>query len=131
MGIGRSWTLALGLTALGLAAGGCAQDGTFVGPKSNIGSLKASVTQLEHDNEQMRKQLAEMESEKRRLAEKLSQERLANDDLSTRPAPASRPGRSTRKPPFAQIGGIKPAPEPDETDPEKEGSVVPAPTTRI
>src|SRR5512143_1814623 len=84
MGIGRSWTLALGLTALGLAAGGCAQDGTFVGPKSNVGSLKASVTQLEHDNEQMRKQLAEIETEKRRLAERLSQERLANDDLSTR-----------------------------------------------
>jgi hypothetical protein len=167
MWIGRPRTLALGLAALGLVAAGCAQDGTFVGPRPNstVGSLKTSVTQLEHDNEQMRKQVAGLEADKRRLTEKLSQERLANDDLSTRldnarallgrkgpgegssdtsqadadwsdshpgrTAPASRSGRSPRKPPFAQIGGIRPAPEADDPDTEDEPSPAPAPTTRI
>ncbi len=75
---------ALGIAAYGLAAAGCAQDSSWVGSNSTVGSLKTSVTQLEHDNAQMRKQVADLESEKRRLSEKLAQERVTNDDLSTR-----------------------------------------------
>jgi hypothetical protein len=111
-----------------------------------MGTLKADVARLESQNQQFRRQVAELEADKHRINEQLAQEREANGDLAARldnarmllarqgvstetteprrptdsieriTPPAGR-ARSTRKPPFAQIGGgARPLPTPDDED---------------
>lgn len=124
---------------LGLLSLGCSQADPFLARRTNVGSLKTSLAQLEHDNEQYRKQVAELEAENRRVAAELSDEHENNAELASRlervqghlggdsraadsseggrwgesrTAPAGRPAR---KPPFARIGSNS-SPLPDETD---------------
>lgn len=130
-----------GLTGLllGLLSLGCSQADPFLARRTNVGSLKTSLAQLEHDNEQYRKQVAELEAENRRVTAELSDEHESNAELASRlervqghlggdsraadssdggrwgesrTAPAGRPAR---KPPFAQIGSNS-SPLPDEAD---------------
>ena len=129
-----------GLTGLlGLLSLGCSQADPFLARRTNVGSLKTSLAQLEHDNEQYRKQVAELEAENRRVTAELSDEHETNSELASRlervqahvggDRSASEPGegsfwgdsrtapagRPTRKPPFAQIGSNpRPVPEADE-----------------
>ena len=112
---------------------GCAQPGPMISRHTTVGTLKTSVAKLEHDNEQLRGELAELQAENRRINYRLTQEEEANGTLTARlndanhilrkqglatddttfpasneeraSAPATRPQRKTRKPPVAKISG--------------------------
>lgn len=73
-------------TCLALATGptlvGCAQSGPLGSRQTTMGSLKAGVSQLEFDNEGLRKQLADLKAENRRIENKLVQEQEANGEVT-------------------------------------------------
>ena len=108
-----------------------------------MGTLKASVSHLQYENDQLRRKVATLESENRQVEQTLVQERSANGDLTARldnartllgergegasdvdsvPArttlPTGRSSRKRRKPPFAQIPGRLDA-IPSENDSER------------
>ena len=116
---------------------GCAQPGPIASPRNMVGSLKASVSQLEYDNTNLRKQVADMQTETTRAENKLVQaedeiRRQGGDPTALTRSPSARPeastasndeipapvqspvrrSRSTRKPPAAQIPRIEPRPDP-------------------
>ncbi len=74
------------LPVLTLTLVGC--QGMGAGPltsrQTTLGTLKTSVSQLEFQNEQLQKQVADLKSENRRYEDRLSQEQAENDDLATR-----------------------------------------------
>jgi hypothetical protein len=114
---------------------GCAQPGPILGRRTTVGTLKASVSQLEFEKSELNKELAELKADHRRMEDRLAQEEEANGELTARlddarvmlrdrgynadafAPPARRtqqddgasPGRKTprqgRKPPFARIPG--------------------------
>jgi hypothetical protein len=115
--------------------------------RTTMGTLKADVARLESQNQQFRGRVAELEADKRRVSEQLAQEREANGELTARlddarmllarqggtgeaverqwpddsieriTPPSGRTRSSTRRPPFAQIGGgRRPIPTPDDED---------------
>ena len=76
---------ALGLaSALAALTLGCAQSGPIASHRNTVGSLKASVSQLEYDNGNLRKQVADIKSEATRVENELVQEKDANGELSAR-----------------------------------------------
>ncbi len=72
------------IVALAGLLSGCQSPGPILGRQTTLGSLKASVSQLEFRNEQLEKQLAELKSDNRHYEERLVQEKNENDDLATR-----------------------------------------------
>ncbi len=114
---------------------GCTQSGGLRAPGTGVGSLKTSVSHLEYENQQLRREVATLKDDNRRIENRLVQEETANGDLSARlddarslltrrgldgdtsetldpgPAaprrtlPAGRSNRKPRKTPFAQIPG--------------------------
>lgn len=80
MPTGRIRTTLIAATALALAPG-CAGQGPLASRRTTIGSLKASVVQLEREKEGLRRDLAEMKAENRRVADRYLQEKEANDAL--------------------------------------------------
>src|SRR5205823_4629775 len=121
------------LACLGLLAG-CAQSGPMAVRRTTVGTLKTSVSHLEYENEQLRREVAGLQAENREIEDRLAQEEAANggltaqlDDVpegqtgvldpeepsrpkpralpSPRTTPAGRKGRAPHKPPFAQIPG--------------------------
>jgi outer membrane murein-binding lipoprotein Lpp len=129
----------IGLAGSSLTAG-CAQQGPLLSRRTTIGTLKATVSQLEFEREQLRREIAALKSENQRIENLLAQEEATNGELQARlddartvlrnrgyddeflaspsrsapnpPAtkPAARPSRPGRKPPFARI--------PAQLDPE-------------
>jgi hypothetical protein len=71
------------LAAVGLLSG-CAGTGPLLPSRTTLGSLKTSVSHLEYENDQLRSQVAKLESEKRDVEDRLVQEEWANGDLSKR-----------------------------------------------
>src|SRR5947209_18443807 len=67
-----------------LAPPGCAQSGPLTSRGTTLGSLKASVSQLEFDNERLRKEVAELKADNARLDTQLAQEREANGEVTAR-----------------------------------------------
>ena len=61
---------------------GCAQPGPLASRQTTLGSLKASVSQLEFDNDRLKKQLADLKSDNRRLENQLAQEQEANGEVT-------------------------------------------------
>lgn len=85
MATGRSRHLAPWLLALAaLAPIGCAQPGFFSSRQTMAGSLKASVSQLEFENEKLRKEVGELKADNSRLDNQLAQERDVNGEMSAR-----------------------------------------------
>lgn len=84
---GTRRTIAPLLAALGLAAG-CAQGGPFSRPPLMVGTLKTEVARIEQEKETYRRRVAELESENRRMADELAQERAFSTDLEARLADA-------------------------------------------
>ncbi|MFO0909777.1 MAG: hypothetical protein U0794_15760 [Isosphaeraceae bacterium] len=113
---------------------GCAQSGGFLAKRTTVGSLKASVSQLEFENQQLKKEVASLRTDNRQIENRLVQEESLNGELSARlddarallgqrggtasasndvdpeptgprTLPAGRSTRKARKPPFAQIPG--------------------------
>ena len=82
MATGRSRTLALCL--LVLAPLGCAGQNPFTSRQTTMGSLKASVSQLEFENEKLRKEVGELKADNSRLDNQLVQEREANGEIAAR-----------------------------------------------
>jgi len=80
---GRSRILAtcLALAPLGPTSG-CAQSGPLASRQTTMGSLKASVSRLEFDNDGLRKQVAELKADNRRAENQLVQEREANGEAT-------------------------------------------------
>ncbi len=75
--------LGFALTTAGFPSG-CAQSGPIASHRNTVGSLKASVSQLEFDNGNLRKQVADIKSEATRVENELVQEKDANGELSAR-----------------------------------------------
>lgn len=115
-------------------ASGCAQSGSMFSRGTTTGSLKASVSQLEYENQQLRRKTASLEKENRDIENRLVQEESLNGELTARlddarsllgqrggslsgtdvdpgpgrtgkTLPAGRSSRKGRKPPVAQIPG--------------------------
>jgi hypothetical protein len=83
MWTGPTARLALVLTATGLVAG-CSQTDNLLPNRTTLGTLKTSVSQLEYQNEQLRRETAQLRTENRDFEDRLVQEELANEDLRTR-----------------------------------------------
>jgi hypothetical protein len=84
MATGRSPNFAPWLILTALIPTGCAQPGPFTSRQTMNGTLKASVSQLEFENEKLRKDLAELKADNARLDAKLAQEIDANGEMSAR-----------------------------------------------
>jgi hypothetical protein len=126
----RVWIVPCVLGALA----GCAQPGPLFPQRTGVGSLKASVSHLEFENQQLRRKVAGLQKDNREIENRLVDEESVNGDLHARlddarsllgqrdpgaSASASDPGpgapgktlptgrssRTGRKPPFAQIPG--------------------------
>jgi len=84
MAIARTRHFALGMVLAALAPLGCAESGPFTSRQTMMGSLKASVSQLEFENEKLRKDVAELKADNARLDTELAQEENANNEMIAR-----------------------------------------------
>jgi hypothetical protein len=140
---GRTTRLVFALALAGVPwVGGCAGQSSLLSSRTNVGGLRTSVAHLQHENEQLRRQVADLKSETRNLEDQLVQEEARNGDLTARlddarhalrshgtddatssleagPAdppqrtlPAGRSTKKRRKAPFAQIPGRVEEPPP-------------------
>jgi outer membrane murein-binding lipoprotein Lpp len=71
----------LAVTSAGL---GCVQSGPIQNHRTTLGTLKTSVSQLEFEKEQLRKEVADLKSENRRVEDRLTQEEAANGELTAK-----------------------------------------------
>lgn len=128
--------LNLALAFAGLApAAGCAGQSSLLASRTTVGSLRTSVSHLQYENEELKRQVADLKADGRKLEDQLVQEETRNGDLTARlddarqalrthgsdgaasslepepieppqrARPAGRSNKSKRKPPFAQIPG--------------------------
>ena len=81
---GRSRILAPWLAMAALLPIGCASGNPFTARQSMVGSLKASVSQLQFDNEKLKKEVGELKADNSRLDSELAQERDANGEVTAR-----------------------------------------------
>ena len=128
---------------LPVLASGCAEHtGSLLGG-TRTGTLKSSVSRLEYENEQLRKEVARYRVDSRDLEDRLTQEEAVNGDLSARlddarnlltrrgvdpglatgldgarTRPAGRSSKGKRKAPVAKIPG---ALNPSGDDPFEDG----------
>ena len=79
----RAARLVAGL-ALTAVAAGCSSSGPFLSGRTQVGTLKASVAQLERERNEYQAKLAELEQDNRKIADKLAQEREENGELAAR-----------------------------------------------
>ena len=87
MATGRSRLFAPWLTGLAVCALGplgCSSPGPLSTRQTMVGSLKASVSQLEFDNGKLRKEVGELKADNARLDTQLAQESDANGEMSAR-----------------------------------------------
>src|SRR5262245_4969439 len=122
--IGLIW-----LPLAGCSGGG--GDNLLRGGPASVGSLKTVISRLEFENEKLRREVADAQTERARIAERLNQEEAANTDLTAQldrlrdplgngtemadhPTPRTTPANGTskgRKAPFARIpGGVEQTP---------------------
>jgi hypothetical protein len=80
-GHGLKTVLILGATTL---AAGCAQTGTTFPRRASIGTLKTSLSHLEFENDQLRKEVAKLKTDNRDIEDRLVQEETDNGDLRAR-----------------------------------------------
>ncbi len=119
---------------------GCAQSGPLLTQGTTVGSLKTSVSHLEYENQQLKREVATLKAENRDVEGRLVQEESANGELTARlddarnllrgrgvaesgpevdappkTLPAGQSSRKKRKPPFARIPGrLDPLPALDD-----------------
>ena len=132
--------LAPGLLA---AIAGCAgTGGPLLSQRTTVGSLKAGMSRFDFENQQLKKQVAELRTQNRQVEDQLVQEESANGDLQrrlddarnllaqnspggaegepnglgsgARALPAAQSSRRRRKAPFAQIPGRIDADDPSD-----------------
>ena len=134
MSTGRSPNLAAVLAATLVAVAGCAQPGPVRSYRTSLGAMKASLSHMEYENEQIHREVDKLKADNRDIENKLVQEESANGDLTARlndarnlisrrgkgfddrvqdaddldepaPIPARRSNSKRRKPPVAKIPG--------------------------
>jgi hypothetical protein len=66
------------------AGSGCSGRSTLLTGGPTVGQLKASLSHVEYENEQLRKTTAKLERENRSLDDRLVQEQLENGDVTAR-----------------------------------------------
>jgi hypothetical protein len=76
--------LYLALSLAAIAPIGCAGQNPFTSRQTTVGSLKASVSQLEFENEKLRREVGELKADNSRLDVQLAQEREANGEITAR-----------------------------------------------
>jgi hypothetical protein len=84
MATGRSRYLLRWLALAALGPLGCSQPGPFTARQTMVGSLKASVSQLEFENEKLRREVGELKADNSRLDNQIVQEREANGEITAR-----------------------------------------------
>ncbi len=67
-----------------LPLAGCSQSSMLANKTTTVNNLKASVSQLQFDNDNYKKQVAQLKTEASRSDSELAQERDANGELSAR-----------------------------------------------
>jgi len=77
-------TTAAGLILALVLAGGCASPGPIAARNSKFGALRTSVAHLEHENLQLKRELADLQVENRKATDRLVQADAEKDDLATR-----------------------------------------------
>jgi outer membrane murein-binding lipoprotein Lpp len=83
MRTGHRLVLAI-MLACTAAGSGCVQSGPLQSHHTTVGTLKASVSHLEFEKEQLRKEVAQLKTENRRIGERLAQEETATGELTAR-----------------------------------------------
>jgi len=140
-------TVVLLLAAASLPClGGCSGPNSLLASPTTVGSLRTSVSHLQHQNEQLKRQVADLKADTHNLEDQLVQEEARNGDLAARlddarhalrgrggdtssssvdhgpvdppqrTLPAGQSSRKKRKAPFAQIPGPVDAPTPGEQE---------------
>jgi hypothetical protein len=66
------------------ASAGCAGQSNFLTGGPTVGQMKASLSHLEFENEQLKKRTAKLEQESRSFEDRLVQEQIDNGDLTAR-----------------------------------------------
>jgi hypothetical protein len=84
MATGRPRTFALCLALAALTPAGCAGPNPFTSHQTTVGGLKASVSQLEFENEKLKKEVGELRVDNSRLDNQLVQEQQANGEIAAR-----------------------------------------------
>lgn len=83
MRTGLALSSALVLTASALLAG-CSQTGTSVPRRASLGTLKSSLSHLEFENEQLRREVAQLKTDSRDIEDRLVQEESENGTLKAK-----------------------------------------------
>ncbi len=63
---------------------GCSGQNTFLTGGPSVGQLKTSLSHLEYENDQLKRQVAKLEQDSRGLEDRLVQEQVDNGDLAAR-----------------------------------------------
>ncbi len=84
MATGRNLSFTPWLFLLGFAVTGCTQPNPFTSRQTTLGSLKASVSQLEFENEKLRKEVGELKADNSRLDSELAREEQLNGEITAR-----------------------------------------------
>lgn len=136
------------MVLLAATVSGCAQSGPLLTQGTTVGSLKTSLSHMEYENQQLKREVASLKAENRDIEGRLVQEESVNGELSARlddardllrgrgiaddtgsdggaprtTLPAGQSTRKKRKPPFARIPGrLDPLPSlEDETEPQSK-----------
>jgi hypothetical protein len=66
------------------ASAGCSGQSTFLTTGPTVGQLKASLSHLELENEQLKRRTSKLEKESRSMEDRLVQEQIDNGDLTAR-----------------------------------------------
>jgi hypothetical protein len=83
MWIGQTSKSFVLLAGTGLVLSGCAQTGsTFTLPRrTSMGTLKTSLSHLEYENQQLRREVAQLKTDTRDIEDRLVQEEAENGEL--------------------------------------------------
>jgi hypothetical protein len=79
----RLMAILIGWGVLGVCYGCSGKSGILTGG-TTVGQLKTSLSHLEFENDQLKRQVAKLEQEDRRLEDRLVQEQIDNGDLAAR-----------------------------------------------
>jgi hypothetical protein len=78
----RSWIVPC--LCLFATLSGCAQSGPLISQRTSMGTLKTSLSHMEYENQQLRREVASLKAETRQVEDRLVQEESVNGELSAR-----------------------------------------------
>ena len=72
------------IVCLSATHAGCAQSGPLLSQGAGVGTLKTSLSHMEYENQQLRRENASLKAEVRETEDRLVQEESANGELTSR-----------------------------------------------